>query len=122
RLAELPPKKIVASERPVPEELAQFPERVARALDDDLNTPVALAHAASFLKHVNELCDRAAAKGGQIGEAAHAAALEGFRVLDEVLGLGGDDPAAFLERVRDRRARAPGTERRGRGEANAEAA
>lgn len=110
RLAELPPKKIVASKQPVPEELAQFPERVARALDDDLNTPVALAHAASFLKHVNELCDRAAAKGGQIGEAAHAAALEGFRVLDEVLGLGGDDPAAFLERVRDRRARARGIE------------
>ena len=77
-------------------------------MDDDLNTPVALAHAAAFLKHVNELCDQAAGKGGQVSAAAHEAATRGFEVLREVLGLGGDDPAAFLERVRDRRARALG--------------
>jgi cysteinyl-tRNA synthetase len=105
RLNEVPPKRITASRGPVPPELAEFPSRLAAALDDDLNTPVALAHAAAFLKHVNDLCDQATSKGGQVSQAAHAAAEAGFETLREVLGIGGDEPTAFLERVRDRRAR-----------------
>lgn len=108
RLAQIPAKRIVAKKEPVPEELSEFPARLRSALDDDLNTPLALAHAAGFLKHVNELCDRAGAKGGQAGQDAHDAARRGFEVLAEVLGIGGDDPEEFRIRVRNRRARSLG--------------
>src|SRR5690606_13029662 len=101
-------KRIVGSKEPVHEELAEFPARMARALDDDLNTPAALAHAAAFLKQVNELCDRAGAKGGQVGRDACDAALAGFEALAEVLGIGAGDPEQFRVRVRNRRARTLG--------------
>ncbi len=107
RLAAIPEMRIVPSGE-AHADIADFPVRLCRALDDDMNTPVALAHLAAFLKQVNELCDRAAAKKGSVSELALAAAKSGFAALDEVLGLGGEDPRTFLVRVRDRRARALG--------------
>jgi cysteinyl-tRNA synthetase len=93
-----------------PAELAGFEKGLTAALDDDMNTPVALAHVAAFLKGVNELCDQASAKKGTASEAAVSAARQCFVALDSVLGLGSDDPRAFLTRVRDRRARQLGIE------------
>ncbi len=107
RFSAIPEKRITAGGQ-AHVELADFGVRLARALDDDMNTPVALAHVAAFLKQANELCDQASAKKGTVSEAACAAAKAGFEALDQVLGLGGDEPRAFLTRVRDRRARALG--------------
>jgi cysteinyl-tRNA synthetase len=59
RLANLPEKRIVDGDGPLPKELAEFPGALRGALDDDLNMPVALAKLADFLKTVNELCDQA---------------------------------------------------------------
>ncbi len=94
-----------------PEEIADYPARLKEALDDDLNTPMALAHTANLLKHVNELCDRAQGKKGRISAAAVAAAKQAFAAMTASLGIGGQDPTEFLMRVRDRRARAHGIER-----------
>jgi cysteinyl-tRNA synthetase len=88
----------------VPEELTALGERIAAALDDDLNTPIALAHVAEFLKQVNELAERAKSKKAAIPRAAVAAGRAGFACLTRVLGIGGDDASALLTRIRDRRA------------------
>ncbi|HEY6728971.1 MAG TPA: cysteine--tRNA ligase [Polyangiaceae bacterium] len=104
RLAAIPEGRIRDAEEPAPAEITEFAARLAHALDDDLNTPVALAHAASLLKAVNELCDRAQAKKGSVSRAAVAASEAAFDALETRLGIGSQDPAAFSNRVRDRRA------------------
>src|SRR5690606_29968874 len=91
-----------------PEELSGLSTRLTEALDDDLNMPVALAHVAEFLRGVNELADRASAKKGSVTRSAVAAGRDGFALLDRWLGLGGDDPAAVLDRIRERRTKARG--------------
>src|SRR5690606_26550789 len=53
---------------------------------------------------VNELCDRAQAKKGSLSRAALEASEAAFDALETRLGIGGQDPAMFLGRVRDRRA------------------
>ena len=87
----------------VARELTEFADDLGRALDDDLNMPVGLAVTAELLKQVNDLAERAKAKKGQLPRAAIAAAHRAFDVLGRVLGLGQDDPAAVLARVRARR-------------------
>src|SRR5690606_15738515 len=82
--------------------------RVRSALDDDMNTPIALAHTAEMLTAINHLCDRAMAKKGKAPATWVAAARAAFESLGRVLGLGCDDPAEFSRRVRDRRALALG--------------
>ena len=104
RLAAIPAGRIREADEAVPAEIADFSARLAQALDDDLNTPVALAHAAGLLKAVNELCDRAQAKKGSVSRVALTASEAAFGVLERTLGVGGQDPAAFSNRVRDRRA------------------
>ena len=84
--------------------VAEVGSRLAAALDDDLNTPVALAVTAEFLKQVNELAEGAKTKKGTVARAAVEAATRGFATLGRVLGLGEDDPAALLGRIRARRA------------------
>jgi cysteinyl-tRNA synthetase len=103
RLAAIPEARLVETSD-VAEELAQFPERLGQALDDDLNMPIGLAHLAEFLKQINELAERAKAKQGTVGRNALAAAQRGFAVLERVFGLGGGDGEAILLRVRNRRA------------------
>ena len=102
RLRAIAPERLVDGGE-VTEALAELEPRLAGALDDDLNMPVALAVLADFLKHVNELAERAKGKG-KIGRDAYQAALRGFETIAEVLGLGEDDPAGLLLRVRARRA------------------
>lgn len=88
--------------------LAEFGARLREALDDDLNMPTALAVTADFLKQVNELAEPTGKKRARIGKAALEAAQSGFGQLERVLGLGGQNPAAFLTRVRGRRAKRRG--------------
>lgn len=83
---------------------------LARALDDDLALPAALARVSELLKAANELCDFAARKKGKVSASAVAHAEKGFAAMSEILGLGAQDPEAFLTRIRDRRARALGLE------------
>jgi cysteinyl-tRNA synthetase len=108
RLAEIAPSRIVDKPDPVPPELAEFPARLRGALDDDLNTPVALAVVNDFLKCANEMADGTRRKKGKASRAAVNAAVEGFAVLGRVLGLGEQEPEAFLVRVRARRVKAAG--------------
>jgi cysteinyl-tRNA synthetase len=103
RLASIPEAR-VSDGGDVPEELTGFAPRFLAALDDDLNTPLALAAAAELLKAVNDLAERAKSKKGQVPRAALSIAREGLAQLGRVLGLGTDEPAAFLARVRERRA------------------
>jgi cysteinyl-tRNA synthetase len=108
RLVSLPEARVVALDEPVPGEIGTYAQKVTTALDDDLNTPIALAHTAELLSAVNNLCDRAMAKKGKAPASWVAAASGAFACLSSVLGLGADEPALFLGRVRDRRARALG--------------
>jgi cysteinyl-tRNA synthetase len=103
RLAAIPESRVVDAGE-VPDELSGFAQRFLHALDDDLNMPLALAAAAELLKAVNDLAERAKTKKGQVPRAALHAARENLGLLGRVLGLGNDDPAAFLARVRQRRA------------------
>ncbi len=110
RYLAITPKKIKAVDEAVSAEVAEVEKRITVALDDDVNTPVALSHVAAFLKGANELCDKTQGKKGKISQAAHEAIGHGFAFIADVLGIGSDTPAEFLTRVRDRRAQALGIE------------
>jgi cysteinyl-tRNA synthetase len=111
RLKTIAENRLTDARDAAPEELARVGERIAAALDDDLNTPVALAHLAAFLKAVNELADRALAKGGKAPRSFKAAADAGFVAVGTALGIGSAEPAEFLARLRDRRAAALGIDK-----------
>jgi cysteinyl-tRNA synthetase len=103
RLSAIPAARIGdAGEIPAP--LTTFTSDLLHALDDDLNMPVALAVAAELLKQVNDLAERAKTKKGQLPRRAVELSHEAFAALGRVLGLGLDDPAAVLARIRARRA------------------
>jgi cysteinyl-tRNA synthetase len=108
RLGAIAHKRIREDTSEVPDEIALFPKRLAAALDDDLNMPIALAATHEFLKQVNELAEPAGRKKRPIAKIAIEAAKSGFAVLGRVLGLGTDDPTQFLSRVRERRAKSRG--------------
>jgi cysteinyl-tRNA synthetase len=108
RLRAIAPKRIRDNLTEVPDEIAFFHKRLAAALDDDLNMPVALAATHEFLKQVNELAEPSGRKKRPIARIAIQAAESGFAVLGRVLGLGTDDPSQFLSRVRERRAKSRG--------------
>lgn len=96
--------RVKDSTAPSSPEISEFPTRLAAVLDDDLNTAQAVGHLAGLLKAVNEMCDKALAKKGAVSRTTYEAAGRGLAVAGEVLGLGLDDPEAFLNRIRDRRA------------------
>ena len=110
RLLGVPDKRVGGKEETAPAELGQFATRLAESLDDDLNMPVALAHMSEFLRSVNDLCDRALGKGGQVPASFIGSARAGFAALELHLGIGVHEPQAFLVRVRDRRAKTAGIE------------
>jgi cysteinyl-tRNA synthetase len=110
RLTELPAARVVPDGW-VPDAISGFPKALARALDDDLNMPIALAALSDLLTAVNELCDAALRKKGTAQQAAVDAAHQGFEALQRHLGLGFQDPRDVLERIRDRRAQARGVTR-----------
>lgn len=106
--ADAPPAK-------APKELDAFAQvvagaraRVQTALDDDLNTPVALAVIAELAKTANDLCDLAAKRRKDkalVGAAVPLAgkALDALRSCADVLGLLITPREAYCARTRDRR-------------------
>jgi cysteinyl-tRNA synthetase len=81
---------------------------VGGALDDDLNTPVALAHVGELAKVANELCDliakrkkdaRLVSEGGKLARVAK----EALRSGADVLGLLQTAAPVYAERTRLRR-------------------
>ena len=108
RLEELPPKRVVDQDHPIPPEIGAFADALRESLDDDLNMPVALAKVADFLKAVNEMCDSAMRKKGKAARSSVERAHAGFRALEIELGLGGEAATVVLLRIRDRRAKARG--------------
>jgi cysteinyl-tRNA synthetase len=107
RLASIDPARI-AAEGEVPAPIASFPADLKAALDDDLNTAVAIAVTSEMLKQVNELVEGTKRKKGTAPQAAIVAATRALDALALELGIGGQDPAAFLLRIRDRRAKVRG--------------
>jgi cysteinyl-tRNA synthetase len=107
RLDSIEPARIVDAGE-VPLALSQFPAALAAALDDDLNMPVALAQASEMLKAVNELVDVSRRKKGTVARAAVEAARTALAALSAELGVGEEDPSAFLLRLRARRTKAKG--------------
>jgi cysteinyl-tRNA synthetase len=108
RYREIGNKKIKNIEAKTPDEIALFGERLAQVLNEDLNTAQAVGHLSGLLKAVNEMCDGTVGKKGSVFRGTHEAAGVALQLTSDVLGLGSDDPEAFLERVRNRRAAAQG--------------
>ena len=104
RLVELPSERIINVQTAPADAIASLVDRVGQALEHDLDTPLALAEAQEFAIAVNAMCDLALRKKGQVNLSAVQAARAGFATLEGLLGLAGEAPAAFLLRVRDRRA------------------
>ena len=107
RLLSIDPARIVPVGE-IPAALTTFARDLASALDDDLNMPIALAHASEMLKQVNELVETTRRKKGTVSRAAVDAATKALDALGVELGIGTQSPTGFLERVRARRVRAKG--------------
>ncbi|UJR79436.1 cysteine--tRNA ligase [Sandaracinus amylolyticus] len=107
RLASIDPARIVATGE-IPEAIARFPQELAGALDDDLNSAIAIATASEMLKQVNELVEQSKRKKGTVARGAIEAAERALAALDTELGIGGQDANAVLLRIRQRRANARG--------------
>lgn len=105
RLIELPEERIINVQTAPAAALATLPDGLTQALERDLDTPLALAELQEFAIAVNALCDHALRKKGRVNLSAVQSAQAGFATLEGLLGLGGDAPSSFLQRVRDRRAR-----------------
>ena len=105
RLQTFPEARVDLTNKRVEPELAGIKQRLADVLDDDLNMPQALSVVADLLKRVNEAIDVASRKRNTLGAATRESMREQLGLLGRVLGIGLDDPSAFLLRVRARRAR-----------------
>lgn len=105
RLAELPAERIMPVQTAPKDILAVISDALSEAMENDLDTPRALAESEDFLSAVNALCDTALRKQGHVNVSAVQAAHAGFATLGGLLGLGNDKPVRFLERVRNRGAR-----------------
>ncbi len=112
RFAQLPASRVVEQPGEVPAEIGDFGARLAQVLDDDMNTAQAVGHLAQLLKAVNEACDAALVKKGKMTKRLYDAASIALDRVAQVLGLGEDEPEAFLRRVRDRRAASRGIDGR----------
>ena len=103
RLLAIDPARIVETGE-VPEGIARFEEQLVAALDDDLNMPLGVAALSGLLAATNELVEQSRRKKGTVARAAVEQAKKGFTKLGDELGLGMQDAAAFLLRIRTRRA------------------
>lgn len=108
RYRQIAESKIKDDSGPTPDEISFYPARVAKVLDDDLNTAQAVAHLSGLLKAINEICDVVQAKKGSVSRETYVATGHALTFTQEVLGLGLDEPREFLARVRDRRAKTQG--------------
>ncbi|MDR2745328.1 MAG: cysteine--tRNA ligase [Desulfovibrio sp.] len=86
-------------------EWESLPEDFEAALDDDVNTALALGQIFSQTRLVNRLLEDANLRGGEGGRKMLMEFLERARDWERQLGLFGTAPAAFLEELRDIRAR-----------------
>lgn len=105
RLLDLPEERVINVQTAPAAALATLPDGLTQALERDLDTPLALAELQEFAIAVNALCDHALRKKGRVNLSAVQSAQAGFATVEGLLGLGGEPPSAFLQRVRDRRAR-----------------
>ena len=82
-----------------PAELPPFRVTLEAALDDDFNTPEALAALSAPFSRLNELCGKPV-KGAErkVAVAEAAALIASLRQATSVLGLCGESPAAYLAR------------------------
>ncbi len=108
-----PPKRAPKELGPIAELVAAAPARTRDALDDDLNTSVALAVVAELGKQANELGRLAHArrKDPKFVGAAAGLALEAAKALRGALGVLGllqTEPAAYHRRTQERRLAALG--------------
>ncbi len=108
RFRSLGEDRVVAGGVKAPDGIAKFKDALTRALDDDLNTPIALGTVYEMLRAVNELLDGSAKKAGRLAPETRDSVAAAFGTLHSVLGLGGADPRRFLESVRGRRAKRKG--------------
>jgi cysteinyl-tRNA synthetase len=92
-------KALAGSEAPAKTKLDDAPEKVLAALDNDLNTPQALAVLADLAKSANDLSKQ---KNKKAEAAAAAIALER---ATSPLGLMQSSPDAYLKRTQERRIR-----------------
>ena len=116
RLAELVGLGLTAPAKPPPElsahrdAIGQALKQGEQGLDDDLNTPVALAALGELARIGNEVCDLAAKRKKDTAFTAAAAvvgraALSAIEKLSHTLGLLRAPPAEYLARTRERRIR-----------------
>lgn len=77
----------------VEEAAAEFEARFAKAMDDDFNTALALAHLFDFSRRVNAIVQEA---GGTLPEAAARPAVGAFEKVREVFGLFEQTPEAWF--------------------------
>jgi len=94
---------------PILDELA-IEARLDEALLDDLNTPKVLGLLADALRGINSLVEQPPASKGERRRVAStlAALREQLKPVLAVVGIGQDDPAAWVERRRDAKAEAIG--------------
>ncbi|MBM75391.1 MAG: cysteine--tRNA ligase [Proteobacteria bacterium] len=83
-----------------------FKEKLLKVLDEDFNTAQSLALAFELARAINRFAAHKKAK--KRGGPVVAAALEGFDVLTETLGILGADPKAFQAEVKEKRLEAMG--------------
>jgi cysteinyl-tRNA synthetase len=89
----------------LPEELTGITERFVDAMDDDFNTPRALAILFEAARAINRIAEggRATAKQVHAAELLAQAKAEMKQAATELLGILTEDPAAFMGKVRSRR-------------------
>jgi cysteinyl-tRNA synthetase len=104
RMIELPSERVINVQTPPAAALTSLPENLRAALEEDLNTPLALVEAQEFALALNSLCDTALRKHGRVNVSAVESAEDGLAAVQQSLGLCAEAPAAFLQRVRNRRA------------------
>lgn len=83
-------------------------EGLNRALEDDLNTPLALSWMSEFLRGINELCDQVDKRKAQLAEAQKLHAVAGLSDIQTVLGVGTQSPPEWLEKLRAKKAKRRG--------------
>lgn len=103
RLLGVPEDKLV-SNLAAPAAIAEFSAKFSQSLDDDLNTPVAIAAMYELMKEANDLAETATRRKKAVSKDGHAWALAGLNKIGRVLGIGNADPQALRERIRTRRA------------------
>lgn len=108
RISSIPKERQKVSASPSSLKIDALEPALKACLDDDLNTPNALAAIADFLKQANEIADTLKSPAATIDRAVLATIVAGFDCISQSLGLGLDTPEAFLTRVQQRRLQARG--------------